>query len=99
MARWEKAPDYLDSAETYEGLQILGKAIEIAGTLDWEKIRDAIDTEEFKTINGDVYFGGTAWNVRGPGGVSQWQKGEAELVWPPERATAQLMIPKAAWPK
>ena len=99
VKRWKKAPDYLDSAETYEGLQILEKAIDEAGTLDWKKIRDIIDTKVFKTINGEVYWGGTVFNQRGPSGVSQWQKGTVELVWPPEKATATLLIPKPAWRK
>jgi len=99
VARWEKAPDYLDSAETFEGLQILEKAIEIAGTLDWEELRDVIDTEVFKTINGEVYWGGGVDNQRGPSGISQWQNGEVELIWPAERMTAEPMIPKPAWPK
>ena len=99
VKRWNKAPDYLDSAETYEGLQILQKTIEDAGTLDWQKIRDVIATEVFKTINGEVYWGGTVFNQRGPSGVSQWQKGTVECIWPPEIATAKPEIPKPAWPK
>jgi len=29
--------------------------------------------------------------------VSQWQKGEFEVVWPKARATAQAIVPKPAW--
>jgi branched-chain amino acid transport system substrate-binding protein len=29
--------------------------------------------------------------------VGQWQKGEFEVVWPRERATARAIVPKPAW--
>jgi branched-chain amino acid transport system substrate-binding protein len=29
--------------------------------------------------------------------VGQWQKGEFEVVWPAERATAKAVVPKPNW--
>ncbi len=49
-----------------------------------------------KTIIGDVKFAGSE-NVGVPGTVSQWQKGEFEVVWPKARATAPLNPAKPAW--
>ena len=36
-------------------------------------------------------------NVATPGVVSQWQNGEFEVVWPPDRATAPALFPKPSW--
>ena len=45
-----------------------------------------------------VIGNGSADTSRGtPGTVSQWQKGEFEVVWPPKLATAKLNAAKAAW--
>jgi branched-chain amino acid transport system substrate-binding protein len=35
--------------------------------------------------------------VATPGVVSQWQNGEFEVVWPPDRATAPALFPKPSW--
>ena len=43
-----------------------------------------------------IKFNGSE-NVGTPGTVSQWQKGEFEVVWPKARATAPLMVAKPAW--
>jgi branched-chain amino acid transport system substrate-binding protein len=29
--------------------------------------------------------------------VSQWQKGEFEVVWPGDRSTAKAVVPKPKW--
>jgi branched-chain amino acid transport system substrate-binding protein len=36
-------------------------------------------------------------NPATPGMVGQWQKGEFEVVWPPERATGKAIVPKPNW--
>ena len=57
--------------------------------LDRKAIRDYVAGNEHATIIGDIKFAGSE-NVGTPGTVSQWQKGEFEVVWPPN-ATAPLM--------
>ncbi len=47
-------PDYWASATTYAGLQILGQAIEQAGTLDKEAVVEAIRSGTFATVIGPV---------------------------------------------
>jgi len=98
VERWNKLPDNLDSALSWVGCQVMEQAIDKAGTLDPEKLRDVIATEEFVTIEGPKKFAGSIC-VTGYPGHLQWQKGKVEIVWPPEIATAELMIPKPAWPK
>jgi len=89
--------DYENSSLTYVSCQVLKQAIEKAGTLDWKKIRDTIATEEFTTLFGTFHFDGIEKSPATPG-VRQWQKGEVEMVWPPDIATAPLEIPKPPWP-
>lgn len=97
IKRWGVKPDYLDSVEAWTECQILEQAVEKAGALDREKIREAIATQEFKTIRGPIRFTGPENKVTAAG-VLQWQKGELEVVWPPEVATAKLLFPKPVWP-
>jgi branched-chain amino acid transport system substrate-binding protein len=47
-------PDYWASAYTYAGLQILGQAIEQAGTLDRQAVIDTIATGTFDTVLGEI---------------------------------------------
>ncbi|MFZ0450811.1 MAG: amino acid ABC transporter substrate-binding protein [Desulfatiglandaceae bacterium] len=97
MKKWKIRPDYLDSVLAYMGCQILAQAIEKAGTLNREKIRNAIAGGEFETIDGAVRFKGTE-NAVTPSMILQYQGGNLEIVWPPEAATASPMFPKPDWP-
>jgi branched-chain amino acid transport system substrate-binding protein len=99
VKRWNCAPDYLDSVLSYQVCQIMEQAVEKAGTLDLEKIRDVIATEKFTTIDGPIKFSGEVTNTLARRGLLQWQEGEVEAIWPPEKSTAELLIPKPSWPK
>jgi branched-chain amino acid transport system substrate-binding protein len=98
LKKFNKKPDYLNSVLAYTGCQIVEQAIEMTGSLDRGKLRDTIANNEFNTINGPVKFTGSE-NLRTPSMVMQWQKGELEVVWPEETATAKPLYPKPAWPK
>jgi len=98
VKRWGENPDYLDTVFPWVSCQVMEQAIEKAGTLNWEKLRDTIATEKFTTLWGPLEFEGS-FNIHGTPGVLQWQKGEVELVWPQELATSKLMIPKPPFPK
>jgi branched-chain amino acid transport system substrate-binding protein len=95
VARWNKEPDRWASAHCWAGLQILQHAVEKVG-LDRAKIRAHIAGTEFDTVIGKIRFK-NGENVSTPGVVSQWQSGEFEVVWPPQRATAPSLFPKPAW--
>jgi branched-chain amino acid transport system substrate-binding protein len=95
VARWKKEPDRWASAHAWAGLQILQQAVEKAG-LDRKALREAIANGEFDTIIGKIRFK-DGENVSTPGVVSQWQKGEFEVVWPPQRATGKAVYPKPDW--
>ncbi|GAB4400687.1 MAG: amino acid ABC transporter substrate-binding protein [Anaerolineales bacterium] len=91
QAKFGRPADLL-TGPAYACVQILADAIERAGTLDRDAIRDAIAATNMMTVIGPVTFNpdGTG-NVLNP--LSQWINGKLELVWPPEHATAPLAYP------
>ena len=93
--KFGKEPDRWASGHAWAGLEILQQAVGKVG-LDRKALRDQIAKNEFKTILGPIRFEGSE-NASIPGTVAQWQKGEFEVVWPKDRATAQLQAPKPAW--
>ena len=94
VKRFQKEPDRWASAHCWAGLQILQAAIEKVG-MDRKAIREYIASGEHATIIGPVRFKGS--EIQFPGTVSQWVGGDFEVVWPANRATAKLSIPKPAW--
>jgi len=90
-----REPDRWASGAAWSSLQILTAAVAKVG-LDRKAIRDYVANTEHNTILGKVKFQGSE-NVGTPGIVSQWQKGEFEVVWPRSVATAPLITAKPAW--
>jgi len=78
----------------YAIIEILAAAIEKAGTLDRNKVREALCTLELDTVIGHVKF-------NGPGHATveviayQWQNGKQEIVYPPKYATAKPIFRSA----
>jgi len=90
-----KEPDRWASGHCWAALEILTQSVAKVG-LDRKAIRDYVARNEHKTIVGPIRFEGSE-NISTPGTVGQWQKGEFEVVWPRNVATAQLVVPKPAW--
>ncbi|MCW5658647.1 MAG: amino acid ABC transporter substrate-binding protein [Burkholderiaceae bacterium] len=95
VKKFGKEPDRWASGAGWAALEILTAAVAQAG-LDRKAIRDHVANTEHDTILGTIKFSGSE-NVGTPGTVSQWQKGEFEVVWPPSHATAALLATKPAW--
>ncbi|WP_374677416.1 amino acid ABC transporter substrate-binding protein [Piscinibacter sp.] len=91
----QKEPDRWASGAAWAALEILTAAVGKVG-LDRKAIRDYVAGNEHATIIGKIKFAGSE-NVGTPGTVSQWQKGEFEVVWPKGNATAPLVAQKPAW--
>lgn len=73
-------------------LQVMEQAVEGAGTLDQEKLRDYVTNRTFDTVNGPMAYDEDripTYNAI----VVQFTNGHNEVVWPPERATAEPIIP------
>ncbi|MCA3243405.1 MAG: amino acid ABC transporter substrate-binding protein [Rubrivivax sp.] len=90
-----KEPDRWASGHCWAGLEILTAAVARVG-LDRKAIRDYVAGTTHDTIVGKIRFAGSE-NVGTPGTVSQWQRGEFEVVWPKASATAPLNPAKPAW--
>jgi branched-chain amino acid transport system substrate-binding protein len=80
----------------YACVQVLADAIERAGTLDREAIREALADTDMMTVIGQVSFNadGTG-NVLNP--LVMWIAGKQELVWPADLATAKFPYPAPAF--
>jgi len=82
----------------YACVQILSAAIGRAGSLDRDKVRDAIAATDMTTVIGPVKF-----RTDGTGIVSavflQWLNGKQELVFPKDAATAPLGYPAPPFAK
>lgn len=94
-AHAKKEPDRWASGHAWAGLEIMQQAVAKVG-LDRKAMRDYIAGNEFDTILGKIHFK-DGENASIPGTVSQWQGDEFEVVWPKDRATANLVVPKPNW--
>ena len=95
----EEAQDWWGHPLYWASLEVWKQAIEKAGTLNQAKIRDIIATETFNTVLGPTRFeNGLLSKDSHPGEIGQWQNGVYEVIGPKEKATAEMIYPKPAWP-
>jgi len=92
--KFNEAPDFLDSAETYASCQVLQQAVERAG-LDRDKLTQAIAMGQFDTIFGHIRFDGVENRVARMV-VLQMRNGQPEVVWPQDIAKSRFR-PKTSW--
>jgi branched-chain amino acid transport system substrate-binding protein len=79
---YKKFNKYSVSAGALYGLcQILFKAIEIAGTVDGAKVRDAVLANKFDTVMGPVKYGSNGVAIF-TSTASQWHDGKQLMVYP-----------------
>ncbi len=81
---------------SYAIVQIVADAIERAGSLDRDAIRDAIAATDMDTVIGRVTFRDDGTGVVGSP-VLQYQNGRQEVVWPTNIATASFVFPAPAY--
>jgi branched-chain amino acid transport system substrate-binding protein len=75
----------------YALCQTLFKAIEIAGTLDGAKVRDAVLSNRFETVNGPVKYGSNGVAIF-TSTASQWIDGKQMTVYPFDLATQKTKL-------
>ena len=92
-----KEPDYFSAPTGYASYQVYELAIEKAGTLDREKVKEVMATETFMTVYGPIKFKNQV-NIQSPSNIGQWQKGIFEAIGPKKTRTAQPIYPKPHWP-
>jgi branched-chain amino acid transport system substrate-binding protein len=85
------------SASGYGGCQVLIEAIRRAGSLDSEKIRDAILTMDLNTVFGAFKVDKDGLQIAHKMVMFQWQDGKKVIVWPEELAPGKPRFPTPQW--
>lgn len=93
-------PEYTDKKVPYQTAQataavyVFKDAFERAGSLDKEKVRDAISATNLKTFYGNIQFSEAGNNIAKPMVLRQIQNGEYNVVAPSEFASHKLNWPR-----
>jgi branched-chain amino acid transport system substrate-binding protein len=85
------------SAAGYGGCQILVETVRRAGSLDGEKIRDAIAKMDRNTVFGAFRVDQSGVQVAHKMLLFQWQDGKKVIVWPEELAPGKPRFPTPPW--
>jgi branched-chain amino acid transport system substrate-binding protein len=85
------------SAAGYGGCQVLAEAIKRAGSLDGEKIRDAILKMDLNTVYGGFKVDPDGFQIAHKMVTFQWQDGKKVIVWPEELAPGKPRFPTPPW--
>lgn len=85
-----------DAAHAYLAAQVLGQAVEKAGSIDRKKVMDALHNSPFKTVyGGEIKYDEFGRITNLVPFLTQWQNGERTVVYPKARAQKDLVFP---WP-
>ena len=76
---------------------IMWQAIEKAGAVDREKVREALFKGSFKSPIGDIVYDEGGYAYKNGAFPLQMQDGKVVIVWPLEQATGKLIWPSPAW--
>ena len=90
---------HYNAAAGYGGCQILVEAVRRAGSLDREKIRDAILKMDYSTVFGGFRVDGNGLQIAHKALMFQWQSGKKVIVWPEELTSAAPRFPTPEWSK
>ena len=85
------------AAQSYGGCQILIEAIRRAGSLDSERMRDAILKMDHNTVYGGFRVDRDGVQVGHRNVIFQWQDGKKVIVWPDELAPNRPRFPTPPW--
>jgi branched-chain amino acid transport system substrate-binding protein len=94
-----KYPVTYGSAESTAAVLTLVDAIERAGSLDRDKVRDAIARTDLMTFYGPIKFDSTGKNVAKSMVLYQVQNGKYMVVVPGKWANAKAIYPAPTWDK
>jgi branched-chain amino acid transport system substrate-binding protein len=85
------------TGQGYGGCQVLLEAIRRAGSLDKEKVRDAILKLDFNTAFGRFKVDRDGLQIGHRMVLFQWQDGKKVVVWPDEIAPVKPRFPTPPW--
>jgi branched-chain amino acid transport system substrate-binding protein len=85
------------AAQGYAAAKVLEEAVRRAGSLDQEKLRDALQTLELETPLGPYKVDKSGAQLAAKPAVVQIQRGRRQVVWPETLATAKWQLPYPRW--
>jgi branched-chain amino acid transport system substrate-binding protein len=85
------------SANTYAGCQLFVEAARRAGSLDSDKLREALLTLKTTTILGDFAIDERGFQTGHKAITIQWQDGKYVVVWPDELVSGKPRFPTPPW--
>ncbi len=83
---FDRAPSF-HAAGAYGSCRLYAEAVELAGTLEDDRVREVLLELETTTVFGPFRVDDRGYQVANQGVFVQWQGGEKVVVWPPEMAT------------
>jgi branched-chain amino acid transport system substrate-binding protein len=93
---FDYAPPYQAAESTAAALTFVD-AFQRAGSLDPDKVRDALAATDMQTFYGNIKFDATGKNIAKPMVLYQVQDGEYRVVAPTKWANAKLRHPTPSW--
>lgn len=85
------------SVNAYAGCQLLVEAARRAGSLDSDKLREALLTLKTKTVLGDFAIDERGFQIGHKAIAIQWQDGKQVVVWPDALASGKPRFPTPPW--
>lgn len=89
--------DYPWTMSRISAYLIMVQAVERAGTVDREKVRQALFKGTFDSPAGQIEFDESGYAFKNSAFTLQIQKGKPVIVWPPEVATGKFVYPSPSW--
>lgn len=96
QAKFGRPTDVM-AGPAYASIRIIADAVERAGSLETQKIRNAIVATDMMTVVGPVKFRPDGTNELAFGPVLQWQAGNQELIFPKDVMTKAFLYPMPPW--
>jgi branched-chain amino acid transport system substrate-binding protein len=93
---FNRAP-VVQSANGYAGCQLFVEAARRAGSLDADKLREALLTLRTRTVLGDFAIDERGFQIGHKPIAIQWQDGKQVVVWPDELASGKPRFPTPPW--
>jgi branched-chain amino acid transport system substrate-binding protein len=95
-AKYNTDPTY-HAAIAYASMKIFGEVVNKVGSLDQKKIRDEFVKTDTQTVVGHYKLNQNGLQLGYTSYALQWLKGQQELVWPKDQATASYVLPHSEW--
>jgi branched-chain amino acid transport system substrate-binding protein len=95
-AKFNREPAY-HSAAGYAGCVTYLEAVKRAGTLDADKVREALLKLEMRTMFGDYKVDADGFQLAHKMVMFQWQDGKKVTVWPDDLANGKVRYPTPPW--